>query len=158
MRVNFRVNDEDIHLYGVHLKSERGFSEADGQRIAQASIVCRHHLPLLEAGEHVIVAGDLNDKRGDPILHRIRGRDDIGPDLVQVGNCYWNSKKRKCKYWDIKSDRWTYEFRGKRNQIDHILPSVSLRNGMKSSVHTPTGFTGDKPITDHRALIVDFKI
>ena len=113
-------------------------------------------MPLLEAGENIIVAGDLNDKRGDPALRRMRGLDDIGPDLIQIGNCYSTSKK--CKYWEDSADRWTYEYQGIRNQIDHILPSMSLKKGLKASTHTPTSAIGNIPITDHRALIIDLKI
>lgn len=149
LRVTFQVDGEAIHLYGLHLKSERGFSEADGQRIAQASIVRRHYLPLLEAGAHVIVAGDLNDKRGDPALRRIRGRDDIGPDLIQTGIP---------DYWEDNTQRWTYAWRGERQQIDHILLSRSLRKNIRASAHQPTAQINGHPATDHRALIVEFEI
>ena len=149
MRVTFEFSGQKIYLYGVHLKSERGFSEADGQRIAQASIVRRHYLPLLQNGEHMIVAGDLNDKRGDPTLRRIRGRDDLWGDLIQTG---------VDKYWQQVDERWTYQFRGDRNQIDHILPSYSLRKGIKAGVHKTTELLEGHPVTDHRELIVEFDI
>ncbi|MBI1314689.1 hypothetical protein GC176_25635 [bacterium] len=149
LRVTFQFEGQTVHLYGLHLKSERGFSEADGQRVAQASIVRRHYLPLLQAGEHVIVAGDLNDKRGDPALRRIRGRDDIGPDLIQTGSP---------DYWDDESQRWTYQYRGVRQQIDHILLSRSLRKGIKASAHQPAVQVNGRPATDHRGLIVEIEI
>jgi endonuclease/exonuclease/phosphatase family metal-dependent hydrolase len=149
LRVTFEVEGQKIYLYGLHLKSERGFSEADGQRVAQASIVRRHYLPLLEAGAHVIVAGDLNDKRGDPAIRRIRGRDDIGPDLIQTGIP---------DYWEDNTQRWTYAWRGERQQIDHILLSRSLRKNIRASAHQPTAQINGRPATDHRALIVEFEI
>lgn len=149
MRVTFEFAGQTIHLYGIHLKSERGFSKADGQRVAQASIIRRHYLPLLQKGEHVIVAGDLNDKRGDPTLRRIRGRDDLWEDLIQTG---------VEKYWQEKGERWTYRYKGDRNQIDHILPSYSLKKGIKASVHKTTETLEGHPVTDHRGLIVEFDI
>lgn len=149
LRVSFKVEEQTIHLYGLHLKSERGFSEADGQRVAQASIVRRHYLPLLQAGEHVIVAGDLNDKRGDPALRRIRGRDDIGPDLIQTG---------APQYWEDNTQRWTYQYQGTRQQIDHILLSRSLRKKVSASAHQPTVRVDGRLVTDHRGLIVKFDI
>ncbi len=82
MRVSFQNADgNDIHLYVVHLSSERGGHEQDQQRIAQASILRRHYLNTLDPDAMIIVAGDLNDKRGDPTLRRIRGLDDIQSDL-----------------------------------------------------------------------------
>ena len=148
LRVSFQVDGQTVYLYGLHLKSERGFSEADGQRVAQASIVRRHYLPLLEAGKHVIVAGDLNDKRGDPAMRRIRGRDDIGPDLIQTGSH---------QYWEDDSQRWTYQYRGTRQQIDHILLSRSLRKSIKASAHQPTTQIDGRLVTDHRGLIVELE-
>lgn len=79
MRVSIDVDNQLVHIYAVHLASERGGHDKDQQRIAQASIVRRHSIPALNAGEHVIVAGDLNDRRGQPTLKRIRGLDDIWP-------------------------------------------------------------------------------
>lgn len=149
MRVTFEFSGQKIYVYGVHLKSERGYSEADGQRIAQASIVRRHYLPLLQNGENVIVAGDLNDKRGDPTLRRIRGRDDLWGDLIQTG---------VDKYWQQVGERWTYQYKGDRNQIDHILPSYSLRKDINASVHKTTEMLEGYPVTDHRGLIVEFDL
>ncbi len=62
--VTFQAEGKKFNLYVVHLASERKGHEQDAQRIAQASIIRRHYLPVLNAGEHVIVAGDLNDHRG----------------------------------------------------------------------------------------------
>ena len=83
------------------LASERGGNEQDQQRIAQASLVRRHSLPAINEGAFVIVAGDLNDGRGEPALRRIRGLDDIWPDLIETGEARYFSE-------DDVDTRWTY--------------------------------------------------
>ena len=153
LSVTLTFSGEQIALYGIHLVSERGGHEEDAQRIAQASIVRRNYLRDLEAGRHVIVAGDLNEKRGDPTLVRIRGLDDIEPDLMQTG---------LAEFFDPNAlaERWTYEFEGERNQIDHILLSdsfrdVAKRGGIDASVSRVT----NPAVSDHSPLVVtiDFR-
>jgi len=152
MHVTFEVAGQTVHLYAVHLASERGGHEQDAQRIAQASIIRRHYLQHLNRGEHVIVCGDLNDRRGQPTLRRIRGRDDLWGDLVQTGNAEYFPEEES-------GTRWTYQFRGERNQIDHILPSWSVRQACKrfktSTVPVTETFEG-LLASDHRALVVEF--
>jgi endonuclease/exonuclease/phosphatase family metal-dependent hydrolase len=145
LRVTFDAAGETIHLYVAHLRSERGGHETDAQRIAQASIIRRHYLPLVQAGEHVIVAGDLNDKRGQPTLLRIRGRDDIWSDLIQTG---------LAEYFDASEvdSRWTYEFQGTRQQIDHVLVSRSIRSD--ASIGTQILDHGNALASDHRPVVV----
>ena len=152
--LNSSGDPEPVYIYGVHLASERGGHEKDQQRIAQASIVRRNAIPLLNEGEHVIVAGDLNDRRGQPTLRRLRGLDDIWPDLIQTG------------HWKFFADgeeasRWTYEFRGELNQIDHILLSYSLRKNQSDAIQTSVVEVAsqDNPrISDHRPLIVSIEM
>jgi endonuclease/exonuclease/phosphatase (EEP) superfamily protein YafD len=128
--VSFEVAGRVFQLYGLHLASERGGNEQDQQRIAQASIVRRHSLPAINAGGLVIVAGDLNDGRGEPTLRRIRGLDDIWPDLIQTGDyAYFKDTD--------PGSRWTYEFQGERNQIDHILISASIKEIAKGAASGP---------------------
>jgi len=120
MRVKVSAHGKEFLLYVIHLSSERGGYEKDQQRIAQASLVRRHYLPALKNGALVIVAGDLNNHRGDPPLYRIRGLDDVHEDLIQTGNP---------RYFDTSKldSRWTYQFQGERIQIDHILLSPSIK-------------------------------
>src|SRR5918993_1720771 len=123
--VSFEVAGCVFQLYGLHHASERGGNEQDQQRIAQASLVRRHSLPAINAGELVIVAGDLNHGRGEPAFRRIRGLDDILPDLIQTGSfAYFKDTD--------PGSRWTYEFQGERNQIDHVLISPSIKEIVKS--------------------------
>ena len=131
LSVAVKINGKRLRIYGVHLKSERGGHESDAQRIAQASIVRRNYLKDTAAGSHVIVAGDLNDHRVQPTLRRIRGFDDIQEDLAQTGGPTFFRKKRNESNDAFNArirNHWTYEFAGRRNQIDHILISQSVRD------------------------------
>ena len=144
---------ERISIYGIHLLSERGGHEGDAQRIAQASIVRRNYLGDLAAGRHVIVAGDLNEKRGDPTLLRIRGLDDIGPDLIQTGAVEFFER-------GALGERWTYAFEGERNQIDHVLLSDSFREAVKrGGIDSAVVRVSDPAVSDHSPLVVtiDFR-
>jgi endonuclease/exonuclease/phosphatase family metal-dependent hydrolase len=148
MRVTINAHGRKILLYAIHLASERGGHEQDQQRIAQASIVRRHYLPEIQDGELVIVAGDLNDDRGQPTLHRIRGLDDMFDDLIQTGlpNYFEDNEV---------STRWTYEFQGVRRQIDHVLLSFTVKDETTSSgIETRTVDHGDPLASDHRPLVV----
>ena len=145
---------ERVYIFGVHLASERGGFDSDQQRIAQATIVRRHAIEVLNRDEHVIIAGDLNDRRGQPTLRRLRGFDDICPDMIQSG--HW-------RYFDREKEatRWTYEFRGERNQIDHILLSYSLRKSQDGTITTSVMEVPQEEnptISDHRPLIVSLQI
>lgn len=145
---------ERVYIFGLHLASERGGFDKDQQRIAQASIVRRHVIELLNRGEHVVVAGDLNDRRGQPTLRRLRGLDDIWPDLIQTG--HWSYFER-----GQEASRWTYQFRGELNQIDHILLSYSLRKNQSGSISTrvlDVPKREDPSISDHRPLVVSFEM
>ena len=98
--------------------------------------------------EFVIIAGDLNDDRGQPALRRMRGFDDIWPDLIETGDVEFFATT------DLGS-RWTYEFQGQRNQIDRILLSSSIEGiavtrGIKPRVPDQTN-----PLaSDHRPFVL----
>jgi endonuclease/exonuclease/phosphatase family metal-dependent hydrolase len=147
--VTFDFGGHTFRLYGLHLASEAPGAEADEKRIAQASIIRRLTLPAINAGtEFFIIAGDLNDGRGQPAIRRIQGYDDIWPDLIQTGE----------PGYFLKSDldtRWTYEFLGTRNQIDHILLSPSILDiinpkGIRPRVPEQTNPTA----SDHRPFVL----
>ncbi|MCR9117351.1 MAG: endonuclease/exonuclease/phosphatase family protein [bacterium] len=156
-------DNEPFYIYGVHFTSERGGHESDGKRIAQASIIRRHYLPLLNADKHVIVIGDLNDHRGQPTLRRIRGRDDIWADLVQTGGPTFTKRRSKEPLEEYNArlrEHYTFEWVGKPQQIDHILISRSIRNLCLGKTTprfvTVTEKVGDStmPATDHRAMLL----
>ena len=150
MKVKFSAHGYDFHLYVLHLISERGGHNSDQKRVAQASIARRHFLPLLASAENVVVTGDLNDRRGEPTLQRIRGFHDIYPDLIQTGRVAYFRKSD----WGT---RWTYEFKGERQQIDHILLSENIKtvtSRIKSRVVDPK----DALASDHRAFVVRLRL
>ncbi len=152
LHVSFDAAGQPVHLFVVHLASERGGHEQDAQRIAQASIVRRTYLEYLNRGEHVIVAGDLNDHRGQPALRRIRGKDDIYEDLLQTGFAEFFAAA------EIDT-RWTYQFQGERQQIDHILISRSLKDASKKGGIKTKVVPVDNPLaSDHRALVVTLEL
>lgn len=159
MKVVFRIGDRPVHFYALHLASERGGHEKDAQRIAQASVVRRHYLDPLKRGEHVIVAGDLNDQPGHPAIRRIRGRDDIEADLIQTGTVHFFDK-------DQLETRWTYLFQGERQQIDHILISDSISDATKRGgriraqtlpITEKIGMTSHLA-SDHRAFVLNIEL
>ena len=159
MRVAVEVENDagdsvPVYIFGLHLASERGGFDKDQQRIAQATIARRHVIELLNRGEHVIVVGDLNDRRGQPTLRRLRGLDDIWPDLIQSG--HWSYFER-----EQETSRWTYQFRGELNQIDHILLSYSLRKNQRDAISTSVMAIPqieNPSISDHRPLIVTLEM
>jgi endonuclease/exonuclease/phosphatase family metal-dependent hydrolase len=152
MRVTFSAGGQDFHLYVAHLASERGGHEKDAMRIAQAAILRRHFLPLLSEGQHVIVAGDLNDHPGQPAIRRIRGLDDMGEDLLDTGHYRYFDR-------DKLDTRWTYQFRGRREQIDYVLLSRSIRDAsVPDSIRASVPEVTDRRVSDHRPFVVRFQL
>jgi endonuclease/exonuclease/phosphatase family metal-dependent hydrolase len=152
MLVSFDFNGHTFQLYGLHLASERGGNEQDQQRIAQASLVRRHSLPAINEGAFVIIAGDLNDGRGEPALRRIRGLDEIWPDLIETGESRYIGE-------DDVDTRWTYEFQGERNQIDHVLLSESFKDILKSGGIKPrVPDQENKLASDHRPFVLTLEL
>jgi endonuclease/exonuclease/phosphatase family metal-dependent hydrolase len=154
MKATIRIKDEFIHLFLLHLKSERGGEDSDQKRIMQAEIARRQIIPYLQQNKHVIVMGDFNCEKRHPVLRTLRGFEDINSELIQTGDHY---------YFDNFDTRWTYNYKGQKEQIDHILLSLSFKKwcknnnpkqnkwGIKSLIE-PT----PKPTTsDHNAFIVE---
>lgn len=129
MKVIFTAAGQPVNFYVLHLTSELGGHEKDAQRVAQASIIRRHYLKPMLRGEHVIIVGDLNDHRDQPTIRRIRGRDDIEEDLVQTAGPTFHPRKQDetNESWNARlRNHWSYEYAGRREQIDHVLISPSV--------------------------------
>jgi endonuclease/exonuclease/phosphatase family metal-dependent hydrolase len=154
--VTVDAHGRPLLLYVAHLISETGGYEADQQRLAQASLLRRHMLPALLADSLVVVAGDLNDHRDQPPIRRLRGFDDLFPDLLQTGLCtpLLRGRREEC-YFDEEAvdERWTYEFNGERQQIDHILLSEAFGDAT-DGIEAHTLDHGDPLASDHRPLVV----
>ena len=85
-------------------------------------------------------------------LQRIRGQDDIDEDLIQTGQTQYFDK--------VKLDtRWTYQFEGVRQQIDHILLSYSVKDACKrGGIKARTVDHGNSLASDHRPMVVEMKL
>ena len=154
MRARIRFNGEVIHLFLLHLKSERGNFESDQQRLKQAEIIRNEMIPLIKGKENVVVMGDFNSEKRHEVLLTLRGFNDINEELVQTGDSEY------FRNFDI---RWTYEFQGNREQIDHILLSIPLTKLCFSNTEARFGIESsilktENPLaSDHNAFIVNLK-
>ena len=147
LKVTVTINEKDIDLFVLHLKSERGGYGSDAQRLAQASVARRAIIKQLNQGRKVIVTGDLNAEKGSPAVYRLRGFDDLYEELIQTGHS---------QYFESYEVRWTYNYQGQPEQIDHILvsPELTTKTGIKTSILE----TKDEKISDHNPLIVTLKL
>lgn len=141
------VNEKEIDVFVLHFKSERGGFDSDAKRLAQASIVRRSIIPLLNAGRNVIVTGDLNSEKRSESIYRIRGFDDVYEELIQTGNS---------DYFENTDVRWTYNYRGEAEQIDHILLSSQIAK--KSDIKTRILETKNENVSDHNPVIVTVEL
>ncbi len=168
MSVVFTAAGRPVNFYVIHLTSELGGHEKDAQRVAQASIIRRHYLKPMLRGEHVVITGDLNDHRDQPTIRRIRGRDDIDEDLMQTAGPTFFPRKpdESIEDWNARlRNHWTYEYAGRREQIDHILISPSVAEACSrpnqrrqiaiNFLDLNQRFDSDsRRISDHRAVLL----
>jgi endonuclease/exonuclease/phosphatase family metal-dependent hydrolase len=147
LKVTVTVNKKDIDIFVLHLISERSGYESDAKRLAQANIARRAIIKQLNKGRKVIVTGDLNSEKRSESVYRLRGFDDLHEELIQTG---------LTKYFENTEVRWTYNYKGEPEQIDHILvsPGLTSRTGIKTNILEVT----DKKISDHNPVIVKLKL
>lgn len=143
MKATVTIKDKDYDIFVLHLKSERGGYDSDAKRLAQANIARRAIIQQLNLGRHVIVTGDLNSEKGTESIYRIRGFDDVYEELIQTGST---------QYFKDYGVRWTYNYKGEPEQIDHILIShgIAAKDGIQTSIIV----TGDENVSDHNPVIV----
>ena len=154
MKVTTTVQGKELNIFLFHFKSERGGEESDQQRLMQAEIARRVTIPYLQRGEHVVVMGDLNSEPRHEVLLTLRGFRDIEEELIQTGDLY---------YFDDPNIRWTYNYRGQMEQLDHILLSLSLQelcleNNYRQKqwgIQTTIIPTTSEEISDHNAVVVE---
>ncbi|MCY4165630.1 MAG: endonuclease/exonuclease/phosphatase family protein, partial [Gammaproteobacteria bacterium] len=142
MRVDLEVEGEPVTVFALHLKSKRGNRiTSDGERLAQARMVRRLVRPVLEKGQpKIVVMGDFNDIPGSPALREIRGLNDASWDLSNAAE----SER-------MDGEAWTYQYRGNKEQIDHVLLSKFLFDKVASASVVRI----DSQASDHDAFAVD---
>ena len=142
MRVDLEVEGEPVTVFALHLKSKLGNQiTSDGERLAQARMVRRLVRPVLEKGRpNVVVMGDFNDVPGSPALREIRGLNDASWDL---------SNAAESEY--MNGEAWTYQYRGNKEQIDHVLLSKFLFD----KVAAASVIRIDNQASDHDSFAVD---
>ena len=146
MRVDVEIAGEPVTVYALHLKSKRGDPiTSDGERFAQARMIRRLVRAVLEKDHkpQVVVMGDFNDGPGSDALREIQGLNDASWDLRDAAE----SEK-------MQGERWTYDFDGRKEQLDHVLLSRSLFDKVTSA--TVIRFSDD--VSDHDAFVVDVQI
>ena len=142
MRVDLEVEGEPVTVFALHLKSKRGNQiTSDGERLAQARMIRRLVRPVLEKGRpYVVVMGDFNDGPGSPALREIQGLNDAS----------WNlSNAAESEH--MNGEAWTYQYRGSKDQIDHVLLSKFLFD----QVAAASVIRIDNDASDHDAFVVD---
>ena len=142
MRVDLEVEGEPVTVFALHLKSKRGNQiTSDGERLAQARMIRRLVRPVLEKGRpNVVVMGDFNDSPGSPALREIRGLNDAS----------WNlSNAAESEH--MNGEAWTYQYRGSKDQIDHVLLSKFLFD----KVSAASVIRIDNDASDHDSFVVD---
>lgn len=151
LKATVKLRGNEVNIFLLHLKSERGNDESDRQRVKQAEIIRNVTRPYLEEGKHVIVMGDFNSEKRHEVLLTLRGFNDTFHELAQTGDDY---------YFKDFSNRWTYQFKGNREQIDHILLSLPLTKLFRSNrtatfgIETNIIVTADEFISDHNAVVI----
>lgn len=111
LAAEFLFNDQKLFLIANHFVSKRGGPPDDAKRVQQAQIVNQFVAQLLRSDPdaNVIVLGDLNDLPDSPPLKTLKG------------NILENLTERL-----PQSDRYTFNFRGNLELIDHLLVSEHL--------------------------------
>ncbi|WP_196887363.1 endonuclease/exonuclease/phosphatase family protein [Aureivirga sp. CE67] len=143
LKVTATIDGKEIDIFVLHFISERKGYESDMKRIAQANIARRAVVKQLNKGRNVIVTGDLNSQKKSASLYRLRGFDDIYEELIQTG---------QSQYFENYDVRWTYNYQGEPEQIDHILVSTGLTT--KTGIKTEILETNDEKISDHNPIVV----
>ena len=154
MKASVTVKGIEFHIFIFHLKSERGGEDSDQKRHMQAEIARRLIIPYIQKGDHVIVMGDLNSEKRHPVLKTIRGFNDINEELIQTGDS---------DYFEDNTIRWTYNYKGQMEQIDHVLLSLGIKELCKTNnqkknqwgIKTKIIETKNERVSDHNALLVE---
>lgn len=153
MAVEFRFRGKTLIVVNNHWKSKRGDDPVFGptqpphrasedQRAQQAAVIGRwvRDLSRLDPQARVIVLGDLNDHEFRSPLRVLEGA-----DLVNLVNA-------------VPADsRYSFNFRGNSQLLDHVLVSRSLYEEAKPEieiVHINADTPFGKRASDHDPIVV----
>jgi len=142
LRVDVEIQNEVLSLFVAHLKSQRGGTEQTRLlRDAQATIIRRLSLPRVEQGNSrspsfTAIVGDFNDLPKSSPLDRLQGKLDMSYNL--------ESATAKLN----PDEQWTYDHKGNKQQLDHILLSKFTHDRMQASGITRI----DSAASDHHAV------
>lgn len=130
-------NGQSLYVLCNHLKS-KGYDSsgtADSRRKKQATAVAKILEDYDLTSDWVIVAGDMNDTPdSDPLKPLVSV-----PNLTDVLELQFAGHREK---------RWTYEYRGKFDQIDHVLVSKPLKEKFKKAGVERRGIYDLKGLTE----------
>ncbi len=151
-----------LFLLCNHLKSQGYGTPAanDAKRLRQAQRIAEVLKSYDLSQDLVIVAGDMNDQPGSPALAPLLNTAHLHDVLaLQIPQA---------------NDRWTYKYKKELNQIDFLLVSDPLKDGLvKASIERRGLFnlqaiTGQNPFasvtsemtaaSDHCAIVAEFKV
>jgi uncharacterized protein len=135
----FTFKNFPVTLINNHFASKSGGAPANEQRIKQTTIVNKFVVNRLttDPNANIVVLGDLNDTPGSPAINALEGN-----ELENLVNSI------------PLEDRFSYIFRGSKQQIDHILITSNLfKNGNPeiNAVHINAGIS--KSASDHDPVI-----
>lgn len=144
LAAEFLFNNQKLFIVANHFVSKRGGSPDNAKREKQAQVVNQFVTQLLQVDPdtNVIVMGDLNDLPDSPTLKTLKGN--ILENLTEGLPL---------------SDRYTFNFRGNLQLIDHLLVSKNLSVVTQPEidiVHVNVGFS--RSVSDHDPILAAFTL
>ncbi|MDZ7991156.1 MAG: endonuclease [Nostoc sp. EfeVER01] len=140
----FTFNDIPITLINNHFASKSGGAASDPKRIQQATIVNKfvENRLTTDPNANIVVLGDLNDTPDSQAIKILEGN-----QLKNLVNKI------------PQDDRFSYVFRGNKEQIDQILITPNLFNNGNpeiNAVHVNAGIS--RVVSDHDPVIARFSL
>ncbi|MCA9621774.1 MAG: endonuclease/exonuclease/phosphatase family protein [Myxococcales bacterium] len=143
VELHLTINGRHVVLVGVHFKAKD--NDDPDKRLAEAQQTRKIVDDLLAAdpGAGIAVLGDFNDTPGSPPVDAVLGQ---GPTLLAATDAV------------PVSDRWTYQFSGNRELVDHHLanPLLAERANPDAAriIHGPEQQTA----SDHSPVLIGYDL